>query len=302
VRSNAMSRVLVGTGAVLCLSGVTLGGGLGSAAGASGSATIPTASVDSTLAATVPAAVKTSGLLVAADATYAPDEFIGSDGTTVVGMDADLANAIGQVLGVKVTITNATFDTIIPALQSGKFNMGASSFTDTKARQKQVDFVNYFQAGEGYYVKAGSSYKPNGLAALCGHTVAVETGTVEQTDAASQAKKCTKAHKGNVKVLAFADQNSANLAVSSGRAQVGFLDSQIAEYVVATSNGQFKNSGTAFGIAPYGLALPKGLGLTRPVDGAVGQLMKDGIYLKILKKWGIQAGALSRPEINGATS
>jgi polar amino acid transport system substrate-binding protein len=271
-------------------------------AGASGSTTIPTAPADPTLAATVPASVKTSGLLVASDATYAPDEFIGSDGTTVVGMDADLAKAIAQVLGVKVTVTNATFDTIIPALQSGKFNLGASSFTDTKARQKQVDFVNYFQAGEGYYVKAGSSYKPNGLAALCGHTVAAETGTVEQTDAQAQNKKCVKAHKHGVKVLSFADQNSANLAVSSGRAQVGFLDSQIAEYVVATSNGQFKNSGTAFGIAPYGLALPKGLGLTRPVDGAVGKLMKDGIYLKILKKWGIQAGALSRPEINGATS
>ena len=301
MRSNTKSRILAGAGA-LCLAGATLGGLLSSAAGASGSTSIPTAPVDSTLAGTVPATVKSSGLLVAADATYAPDEFIGSDGTTVVGMDADLANAIGQVLGVKVTISNATFDTIIPALQSGKFNLGASSFTDTKARQKQVDFVDYFQAGEGYYVKAGSSYKPNGLAALCGHTVAVETGTVEQTDAQAQAKKCTKSHKKGVSVLSFADQNSANLAVSSGRAQVGFLDSQIAEYVVATSKGQFKNSGTAFGVAPYGLALPKGLGLTRPVDGAVGQLMKDGIYLKILKKWGIQAGALSRPEINGATS
>ena len=306
MRSNARRRIHAGFGA-LCLDGViafssALGALNGAAAGASSSSSIPTAPVNSALAATVPASVKTAGLLVASDATYAPDEFIASDGKTVIGMDADLANAIGQVLGVNVTITNATFDTIIPALQSGKFNLGASSFTDTKARQKQVDFVDYFQAGEGYYIKAGSSYKPNGLSALCGHSVAVETGTVEQTDAQSQNKKCTRSHKHGVNVLSFADQNSANLAVSSGRAQVGFLDSQIAEYVVATSNGQFKNSGTAFGVAPYGLALPKGLGLTRPVDGAVGKLMQDGIYLKILKKWGIQAGAISRPEINGATS
>ena len=302
MRWNARRTIRGGAGAV-CLAAMTLGGVLSAGvAGASSSTSVPTAPLDSTLAATVPATVKTAGLLVAADATYAPDEFVASDGSTVIGMDADLATAIGQVLGLKVTITNATFDTIIPALQSGKFNLGASSFTDTKARQKQVDFVDYFQAGEGYYVKTGSSYKPSGLAALCGHTVAVETGTVEQTDAQSQNKKCTRSHKKGVKVLSFADQNSANLAVSSGRAQVGFLDSQIAEYVVSTSNGQFKNSGTVFGVAPYGLALPKGLGLTRPVDGAVSQLMKDGIYLKILKKWGIQAGAISRPEINGATS
>jgi polar amino acid transport system substrate-binding protein len=76
----------------------------------------------------------------------------------------------------------------------------------------------------------------------------------------------------------------------------------VAEYIVAQSNGEFMNSGTAFEVAPYGLAVPKGLGLTRPIDGAVGQLMSDGIYLKILKKWGIQGGAISRPEINGATS
>jgi polar amino acid transport system substrate-binding protein len=303
VNSKARGAKIRSGAAALCLAGITLGGALSAgAAAASSSSSIPTAHEDSTLATTVPASVKSAGLLVAADATYAPDEFVASDGKTVIGMDADLAKAIGQVLGLKVTITNATFDTIIPALQSGKFNLGASSFTDTKARQKQVDFVDYFQAGEGYYVKAGSSYKPNGLEALCGHSVAVETGTVEQTDAQSQNKKCTKAHKHGVKVLSFADQNSANLAVSSGRAQVGFLDSQIAEYVVATSKGHFKNSGTAFGVAPYGLALPKNLGLTRPVDGAVGALMKDGIYLKILKKWGIQAGAISRPEINGATS
>jgi len=301
MRSNAR-RILATASTVLCLSGVTFGGAVAASTAAAAAGAVPKAPLNSTLAATVPTSVKSSGLLVAADATYAPDEFIASDGSTVIGMDADLVNAIGQVLGLKVTVTNATFDTIIPALQSGKFNLGASSFTDTLAREKQVDFVEYYQAGEGYYVKAGSSYKPNGLASLCGHTVAVETGTTEETDAQSQSQKCTRSHKKAVKVLSFADQNSANLAVSSGRAQAGFLDSQIAEYVVATSKGQFKSSGKAFGIAPYGLAVPKGLGLTRPIAGAVNALMKDGIYGKILKKWGIQAGALSKAKINGATS
>ncbi len=289
-----------GTG-LAAVAAMTVAVGVAPPAGAS-SSSIPTAPKDATLAATVPASVKSSGLRVALDATYAPDEFVASNGTTIIGMDADLAKAIGQVLGVKVTLTNATFDTIIPALVSGKFNLGDSSFTDTLARQKQVDFVDYFQAGEGYYVKSGSSYKPNGLAALCGHSVAVESGTTEQTDAQTQNKACTKKGKKGVTVLSFSDQNQANLAVSSGRAQVGFADSQVAEYIVAQSHGQFQNSGTAFEVAPYGLAVPKGLGLTRPIDGAVGQLIKDGIYLKILKKWGVQAGAVSRPEINGATS
>jgi polar amino acid transport system substrate-binding protein len=263
-------------------------------------ATIPAQSVNAAIAATVPAKVKSAGTLTAAlDATYAPDEFIAPNGSTIVGMDADLSTAITQVLGLKVKLVNATFDTIIPGIQSGKYDMGASSFTDTIARQKVVDFVDYFSAGEGYYVKAGSPLAFNGLSSLCGHSVAVESGTTEESDAKAQAKKCTS---GKVTVLSFGNQSEANLAVSSGRADVGFADSQVAGYIVATSNGVFQNSGTAFEVAPYGLALPKGNGMAAPVQAAVNYLISNGVYGQILAKWGVQAGAISSSVVNGATS
>ncbi len=266
-------------------------------------ATIPTQSANATIVATVPASVKSGGTLtVALDATYPPDEFIAPDGVTIVGMDADLSNAIAQVLGLKVKLVNATFSTIIPGIQSGKYGMGASSFTDTIARQKVVDFVDYFQAGEGFYVKAGGPTTFNGLASLCGHTVSVETGTVEQTDAQTQGKACTKAGKGTVTVLTYGNQSQANLAVSSGRAEVGFADSQVAGYIVATSGGVFVNSGTPFGIAPYGLALPKGNGMTAPVQAAVNFLIGNGVYAQIMTKWGVQAGAVTSAATNSATS
>ena len=266
-------------------------------------ATIPTQSTDAAIAATVPAAVKSKGTLtVALDATYAPDEFIAPDGSTIVGMDADLSTAITQVLGLKAKLVNATFDTIIPGIQSGKYDMGASSFTDTLARQKVVDFVDYFTAGEGFYVKTGSSLAFNGLTSLCGHSVAVESGTTEQTDAQTEAKACAKANKGAVTVLSYGNQSQANLAVSSGRADVGFADSQVAGYIVATSNGVFQNSGTAFEVAPYGLALPKGNGMAAPVQAAVNYLIGNGIYGQILSKWGVQSGAVTSSVINGATS
>jgi polar amino acid transport system substrate-binding protein len=244
--------------------------------------------------------VKSNGTLtIALDATYAPDEFIAPDGSTIVGMDADLSTAISQVLGLKPKLINATFDTIIPGIQSGKYDMGASSFTDTIARQKVVDFVDYFTAGEGFYVKSGSPLAFNGLTSLCGHSVAVESGTTEQSDAQAQAKKCTS---GKVTVLSFGNQSEANLAVSSGRADVGFADSQVAGYIVATSNGVFQNSGTAFEVAPYGLALPKGNGMAAPVQAAVNYLIGNGVYSQILTKWGVQSGAVTSSVINGATS
>ena len=251
----------------------------------------------------VPANVKAKGtLVVAADATYAPNEFIGSNGKTVVGMDADLAQAIGKELGLKMKVVNATFDTIIPGLQAGKYDLGMSSFTDTKARQKVVDFVTYFSAGTSFFVKAQGGPNIQTLADLCGHTVSVEKGTTEQSDATAQDAKCKKAGKSGVNVLAFPDQNSANLALSSGRAQVGMADSPVADYQVQQSHGQFKLSGKPYGTAPYGIAIPKGNGMAKPVLAAVKALIADGQYIAILKKWGIQSGAIKNPVINGATS
>ena len=238
---------------------------------------------------------------MALDATYAPDEFVAADGKTIVGMDGDLATAIGQVLGLKVNLVNATFNTIIPGLTSSKYDLGASSFTDTKEREKQVDFVTYFTAGEGFYVLANSTASFNGLDSLCGHKVAVESGTTEETDGQAQAKTCTSGGKATVTLLSFQDQNAANLAVSSGRADVGFLDSQVASYVVAQSNGQFKVVGQPFSTAPYGLAMAKN-GMAPAVLAAVKSLMSSGIYTQILTKWGVQAGAITNPVINGATS
>jgi polar amino acid transport system substrate-binding protein len=251
----------------------------------------------------VPAAIKAKGTLtVAADATYAPNEFIGSNGKTVVGMDADLAQALGKALGLKVKVVNATFDTIIPGIQAGKYDLGMSSFTDTKAREKVVDFVTYFSAGTSFYVKAHGGPNIRSLADLCGRTVAVEKGTTQETDSTAQKAKCSKAGKKPDTVLSYPDQNGANLALASGRAQVGMADSPVAAYQVKQSKGQFKLSGKPYGTAPYGIAMAKKSGLAKPILAAVKELIHNGTYLKILRKWGIQAGAISNPRINGATS
>ena len=255
------------------------------------------------IAAEVPSAIKAKGTVtIAADATYAPMEFIGSDGKTVIGVDADLAKALGPILGLKVKVVNATFAGIIPGLASGKYDIGLSSFTDTLARQKVVDFVTYFSAGTSFYVKASGGPSVQSLADLCGKTVAVENGTTEETDAQGQDAKCKKAGKPGVTVSVFPDQNGANLAVSSGRAQVGMADSPVAAYIVKQSHGQFKLVGKAYGTAPYGIALPKGNGMAKPMLAAVKELMANGTYKSILDKWGVQAGAISNPKINGATS
>jgi polar amino acid transport system substrate-binding protein len=278
------------------------GGGSSSSSGSpsSGSAS---ASKVSSIANQVPAAIRDKGALtVAADATYAPNEFIGSDGHTVVGWDADLAQALGQVMGLKINMVNSTFDTIIPGLVSGKYGLGMSSFTDTKEREKTVDFVTYFSAGTSFYIKSTGGPDITSLTDLCGHKVAVEKGTTQQADSQAQAKKCQSAGKSAVTVQIFNDQNAVNLALSSGRADVAMADSPVAAYQVKQSDGTFKLSGQPYGTAPYGIAIPKNSGMAKPVLAALEHLMANGTYMKILDKWGVQEGAISNPAINGATS
>jgi polar amino acid transport system substrate-binding protein len=268
-------------------------------------ASTPTAAASSPVAKLVPAAIKSKGaLIVAADATYPPDEFIQPGSHTVVGMDADLSKALGAVMGLKVTVVNATFATIIPGLAAGRYDMGASSFTDTKAREKTVDFVDYANVGESFYTKTQGGTSIGSISDICGKSVSVESGTIEEMDAKTQSGKCTKAGKPAVKVLVFDTQTAANLAVSSGRAQLGFADTPVAAYQVKQSGGTFKLVGAAYGLAPYGLAIPKQPGLAPAVLAALKQLDSNGQYAAIFSKWGLQGIEIpaSQIKIDGATS
>jgi polar amino acid transport system substrate-binding protein len=248
----------------------------------------------------VPAAVKSTGLTVAADATYAPDEFM--RGSKIVGMDPDLMTALGKVMGLKVSIKNVTFNDIIAGMVAGRYNIGASSFTDEKSREKSVNFVDYANVGESFYTLKSGGTSIKGIAGICGLTVSVEQSTTEEDDAKAQGKKCTKAHKKGVDVRVFPNQTEANLAVSSGHAQLGFADTPVADYQVRQSGGKFKIVGAAYEPAPYGIAVSKGSGLDKAVRAALLYLDKHGTYQKIFKKWGLQGIEIpaSKMKINGA--
>jgi polar amino acid transport system substrate-binding protein len=270
------------------------------AATASTSSTATKSAADPAVVALVPADVKAKGeITVGTDPTYAPSEFLGDDGKTIIGLDPDLGAALSTVTGVKFKFVKASFDAILPGLSSKKYDAGMSSFTDTKEREQEFDFVTYFVAGSSFFVKASDGPAINALADLCGHKVAVEKGTTQQDDSTAQAKKCG----GNkLDVQVYPDQNGANQALISGRADVGLADSPIAEYQVKQANGQFKLSGQAYGTAPYGIALPKGSKLAPALVEGLKKIIADGSYEKVLKKWGVDSGAIQEPAINAAKS
>ncbi|KJS54548.1 ABC transporter substrate-binding protein [Streptomyces rubellomurinus subsp. indigoferus] len=276
----------------------------GSSAGANPSVTVGAVSADPALASLVPADVKSAGkIVIATDASYAPNEFKDDKGN-IVGMDVDLANAIAKKLGLTADVQNATFDAIIPGITGNKYTMSMSSFTDTKEREASVDMVTYFSAGTGAAVKKGNPDKIDPTD-LCGKKVAVQTGTTQAKDITDTINPaCTKAGKPTIPNDGdkFDLQTDVTQALVSGRDQVMLADSPVVDYAIKQTNGQLEKIGSVTDTAPYGVVLQKNSPLSKAVQGAIQSLMADGTYKSILEKWGVQAGAIDKSVIDGATS
>ncbi len=262
-------------------------------------------SVQQSIASEVPAAIKSKGAIqVATDATYAPNEFVDPSSGQIQGWDIDFAKAISKVLGIPFVISNADFSTIIPDLGS-RYDLGISSFTPTATREQTVDFVTYYQAGEQWIIKPGGAQVAQAVD-MCGLTVAVETGTSEESDAwgfmgkkpdgsaiAGDPNNCAKAGKSDITVHSFTKQTEADTDLTGGRSQVGWLDEPVALYQVKLLPGQVQLSGTACSVAPYGIAVAKGSGMIKPLQDAVKYLIDNGYYKQILQQWNVQSGAIA---------
>ena len=165
--------------------------------------------------------------------------------------------------------------------------------------------VTYFSSGTSFMVANDSTLTISGIDSLCGHKVSVEVGTTQLDDATAQKPKCIQEGKPKLEVTSLPDQAAANLALASGRVEVVLADSPVNAYAAKQSNGRFKISGPTYGTAPYGIVVPKTAdyqGFDQALLDALKKLMTDGVYLRILQKWGIQAGAITDPVINGAVS
>ena len=270
---------------------------------------------DDALTALLPSSVTSDGLKIGTDASYPPNEY--TDGGEIVGMDIDLGKAVGEVLGVEVTFTNSPFDAILPGIQSGKYNLGMSSFTANAERQKVVNFATYFNAGTAWAVKSGNPENID-IDNACGKRVAVQKGTVQVDDVQARSKACTDAGNDAIQINQYQLQTDVTGAVVSGKDQAMLADSPITAYAVKTAGG-LELLGDTYDAAPYGIAIPCGsagskscvspysdqpeefANFARAIQGAVQKLIDGGQYEAILAQWGLESGAIETSEINPAS-
>ena len=278
-------------------------GTTGSGSGGEPSASVGTLAKDPKAAAMLPADIKSAGVVrVASGVSFPPMEFFAPDNKTVLGFDADLGKALGQVLGVDFRFQNTNFDGIIGGLNAGRYDLSITSMIDKKERQKTVDFVDYLRSGVTFMVKKGNPEGITDKMGLCGKTVAVERASTGDLTVGDVSKECTAAGKPPVKRQPFPDQASAVQSLQSGRADaVMALDLTLA-YNVKQDPQSFEIPSKPFGLLPIGIPVPKkDPQLRDAVQAALLKVIQSGTYDKLLAKWRLTDQALKGAPINQGT-
>lgn len=294
------SRLFVAATAVVAAGALALSGCASNKENSGPTATVKNSvSQDTSLTSLVPAKIKTAKkLIVGVNVPYSPNEYL--QGSKVVGFDVDLMDATAKVLGLTTDYRQADFSKIVPAVSTGTYDIGMSSFTDTKEREKSVDFVTYFSAGILWGAPKGKTVDPMNA---CGLTVAVQsTTTEEQDELPAKNKACKAAGKKPIKILPYENQDDAVNSVVLGKAAAFSADSPVTAYAIKQSTGKLEQAGKIMDAAPYGWPIAKGSTLVQAMQKALQSLIDNGTYLQICEKWGVQAGAVKTAAVNGAIS
>jgi len=202
-------------------------------------------------------------------------------------------------MGLKFAVVDTKFDGIIPALQTKKFDAVVSAMTINDDRKKVVSFVPYFVAGESFVVTNDSKQNPQEIKDLCGLKVAVEKGTVEETDAgdandASKNGPCAK-KPINFKDFSFDKDTQALAALKKGTVDVHFTDSPVASYELLKNSGFKITNKAPINSAPEGIATRKeDSAMTTAITAAFAALKSDGTYQKLLTKWQVTDGDIAK--------
>ncbi|MGW3419872.1 ABC transporter substrate-binding protein [Streptomyces phaeochromogenes] len=269
---------------------------------ASASRKIPTTDVvsslkvDASAAKLLPAGTDSLTLAVSVGGTPPGTSYL-EDGKTMAGQDVDFAAAVAKVLGIKLKREAASFEAILPALDSGKYDVGVGNFGVTDERRGTIDFVTYINDGQGFATREDSKLdKVTDLTQLCGLNVATGAGTTFEATLEENKHVCSDAGEKAYKVQTYSEQGAIWSSLQQGRSDIVMSTINGLRYAVAQQEGlKFLDE---FHRLDVGFAFKKGTKLAPAFRAAVNKLIADGTYDRILRKWGTTGSAIEKSEIS----
>ena len=228
---------------------------------------------------TVESVQKAGKLTIGTSPDFPPFESLTNEGK-VEGIEIDILNLICDELGIELEIRQMDFDSVLPGVQAGKFNVGVSGISVTPEREKNTLFTTpYCLAAQAIVVTSDSAIKSK--ADLAGKTVSVQTGTTAE-------EFCMD---NGYTVKAYAANADAELALTTGKVDAWVIDDLTAAEMVAIYNAENPDAplvilDEAMTTEPYAFAFAQGNDdLVNKINEILGKLLADGTIADIFEKY-----------------
>ncbi|MFE5933738.1 ABC transporter substrate-binding protein [Streptomyces sp. NPDC056470] len=264
---------------------------------------VTTPKVDS-IAAKVPEKIRKRGTLEIVDSSgsAAPLTFYATDNKTVIGVEPDIASLVADVLGLELHINTVSWENIFVGLDSAKYDVGFSNITVTEERKEKYDFATYREDNLGFEAKKGSGLKVDGPEDVAGRKVAVSSGTNQEKLLVEWSRENEKAGRKPVDIAYYQNDSDTYLALQSGRIDLYLGPNPTAAYHAATT-GKTEVVGTYSGAGAtlqgfIAATTKKDSGLAEPLAAALDEVIENGTYAEVLKRWGLSDEAVPTSEIN----
>jgi polar amino acid transport system substrate-binding protein len=284
--------------AAVCAMAITACGGSSTGTGGSTSANCVGAGTNLHL-------VVSGQLTIASDTTYAPAEFLDAN-QQPTGYDVDLVKAIAAKMCLTPKVDSANFNTIItdlagPPLGQQRWDMSISSFSITTDREKKVNFIPYFIAGESTLVAKGNPDSIQSISDMCGKTVSAQNNTIELAELqAANGQNVDPGSEGvaqqpvckskPMQILSYDSEEQVIEQVISGRAVAAYQDQPVTDYYISLHQNQLDrgyvqaNSQGTEGIVVRKDNTP----FQNAVQTALNDLVSNGKYMQVMTQWGQQ--------------
>jgi polar amino acid transport system substrate-binding protein len=229
-----------------------------------------------------------------------------SDGTTLQGAIVDLAAAMSKQMGRTISFESIPFAGLLPAMEAKRIDITFTLMNDTPAREKLIDFVDFFNLGTMLLIRKGNPDHVESLETLCGKTVSTVQGSTQIALVDETSAKCRADGKASIENLQYAQPSDARLQVQTGHVAAFLGNTPVMVYLAQTAgDGKIFDvvRGHEYQPVPLGIGVAKSnTALRDELKKALDALIADGTYGRILAKHGVESGAVTAATINGGAN
>jgi polar amino acid transport system substrate-binding protein len=250
---------------------------------------------------TLPADINNSGKIkVANKPNYPPLEYKDPETHKLLGIDIDIGEAIGDILGVEIDWQDQSFEQMIVSVKTGRSDLILSGMQDQKKRRKVLDMVDYMKSAVQFYTLKKNAEKFKKPTDFCGKSVGMSRTTkFPKTVSEWSEEHCAAANKPNVKIVGTHGSSDARSQLLQGRVVAAVQGYETLPYIMKQDPNTFVLVGDPIKYFKNAIGVSKNnTELRDAVVFALQKLMSNGKYQKIMKKYNLENMALSEVTVN----